>query len=650
MGLPNLQTKVTPKGIYCHRGLPAAVIQNGRGLSDGHSRVFSISHQVKSIFIYKALNNENGKTCLMKALLNMNDKTRQIVTQMLSFAEDRGFQKELVNAEFTSKYYKGQTALHIAIERRHEDIVKLLIQKGADVNVKANGEFFRNKETGFYFGETPLALAVCTKQKSIVDLLLDHEEINLKETDQWGNTVLHALVSMVDDSEDHYLEAVYKAILEKYSEKYRKETLEHKTNGENLTPVQLAAKLGKRKILEYILSRELKDEKTLHLSRKLTDWVYGPLCSSLYDLNDLDTSKKNSVLHLIVYNSKLSNRHEMLEFELLKTLLNEKWKKFVSHMFYIGLFIYFIYNVILTLVSYYRPYEDKFPAPLDLSGDIGRLYLTGQVFVFICAIYLMLKEKLVLSEWADLKSFLSDEWFRISFWLQAMLVILSSIIYWIGLREYLILLVLAMSLGWTNMLYYTRGFQSLGIYSVMIQKVILNDVLKFLLIYVLFLLGYGVALASLVKVCSDENECSPYSSFQSTVLELFKLTLGLGDLELQKHSLYPELFLALLVLYVLLTFRARTILNLEGSLLKFPRKLRPEFLSKRLEMGEVFKLFDTDKRYFRLNDLDWDVFNKKITRINEDPGKNQKLVLWNFTHLVYREFQVPTEKMSEVPE
>uniref|UniRef100_H3ADL8 Uncharacterized protein n=1 Tax=Latimeria chalumnae TaxID=7897 RepID=H3ADL8_LATCH len=405
----------------------------------------------------------------------------------------------------------GQTALHIAIERRHEDIVKLLIQKGADVNVKANGEFFRNKETGFYFGigETPLALAVCTKQKSIVDLLLDHEEINLKETDQWGNTVLHALVSMVDDSEDHYLEAVYKAILEKYSEKYRKETLEHKTNGENLTPVQLAAKLGKRKILEYILSRELKDEKTLHLSRKLTDWVYGPLCSSLYDLNDLDTSKKNSVLHLIVYNSKLSNRHEMLEFELLKTLLNEKWKKFVSHMFYIGLFIYFIYNVILTLVSYYRPYEDKVPTTksdvcrtnlkFNFQGekqenysfrcDIGRLYLTGQVFVFICAIYLMLKEVRNLLSKKD-KNYqtqallISQSCFQLTSWLQAMLVILSSIIYWIGLREYLILLVLAMSLGWTNMLYYTRGFQSLGIYSVMIQKVILNDVLKFLLIYV----------------------------------------------------------------------------------------------------------------------------------------------------------------------
>lgn len=38
------------------------------------------------------------------------------------------------------------------------------------------------------------------------------------------------------------------------------------------------------------------------------------------------------------------------------------------------------------------------------------------------------------------------------------------------------------------------------------------------------------------------------------VLELFKLTIGLGDLEIQSHALYPQLFLFLLVLYVVLTF------------------------------------------------------------------------------------------------
>lgn len=47
----------------------------------------------------------------------------------------------------------GQTALHVAIERRSFEHVKLLVQKGAGVQAKANGKFFqRHAEMGFYSG------------------------------------------------------------------------------------------------------------------------------------------------------------------------------------------------------------------------------------------------------------------------------------------------------------------------------------------------------------------------------------------------------------------------------------------------------------------------------------------------------------------
>jgi len=49
-------------------------------------------------------------------------------------------------------------------------------------------------------------------------------------------------------------------------------------------------------------------------------------------------------------------------------------------------------------------------------------------------------------------------------------VIFSVFLYLFSYKEHLVCLVLAMALGWANMLYFTRGFQSMGIYSVMIQK------------------------------------------------------------------------------------------------------------------------------------------------------------------------------------
>lgn len=48
----------------------------------------------------------------------------------------------------------GHTALHIAIEERNLDLIKLLVENGADVHAKACGKFFHQQEKGacFYFG------------------------------------------------------------------------------------------------------------------------------------------------------------------------------------------------------------------------------------------------------------------------------------------------------------------------------------------------------------------------------------------------------------------------------------------------------------------------------------------------------------------
>lgn len=55
--------------------------------------------------------------------------------------------------------------------------------------------------------------------------------------------------------------------------------------------------------------------------------------------------------------------------------------------------------------------------------------------------------------------------------LQALLTVLSQVLCFMAIEWYLPLLVSSLVLGWLNLLYYTRGFQHTGIYSVMIQKV-----------------------------------------------------------------------------------------------------------------------------------------------------------------------------------
>lgn len=59
-------------------------------------------------YMYKLTSKDTGKTCLMKALLNINDNTTEIVSILLSFAEENGFLERFINAAYTEENYKGK--------------------------------------------------------------------------------------------------------------------------------------------------------------------------------------------------------------------------------------------------------------------------------------------------------------------------------------------------------------------------------------------------------------------------------------------------------------------------------------------------------------------------------------------------------------
>ena len=66
-------------------------------------------------------------------------------------------------------------------------------------------------------------------------------------------------------------------------------------------------------LFRYLVQREFTDEETKGLSRKFTDWIYGPIRSSLYDMTSIDTSEENSVLEIIVFGNAIKVRRESVE-------------------------------------------------------------------------------------------------------------------------------------------------------------------------------------------------------------------------------------------------------------------------------------------------------------------------------------------------
>lgn len=611
-----------------------------------------------------------GKTCLMKALLHLRDGKNLTVEHLINISEQLGDVYKFVNAAYTHSYYKGQTALHIAIERRSVSYVQLLVSKGADVHAKACGKFFQPHDgPNFYFGELPLSLAACTNQPEMVDFLMvnEYQRADPKEVDSQGNTVLHALVTIADNSKENteFITSMYDRILKTNASVQPKAKLEDIENHKGLTPLKMAAKTGKIGLFSHILRREFHEPHTKHLSRKFTEWVYGPVQSSLYDLNSVDSFEKKSVLEILVYGNGIPNRHEMLETEPLGRLLDEKWKRFGRGMFFFNFICFLLYLIVFTFVAYNKKDHNP-PFPIERTF-VGYLYVGGQVLIALANIYFFITVVLEMKrKRPKFQTLLIDGYYDILFLIQALLFLAAAVLYVSGRQEYLGFMVLCLALSWVNLLYYSRGDKHMGIYSVMIQKMILSDILRFLFVYVVFLFGFSAAVVSLLieppplpakdsrgrfgftAVTPGYTCVKPsFRNISYTTLELFKFTIGMGDMEFTEHYQYKEVFYVLLIGYIVLTYilllnmlialmnrtvekltlettsiwklqRAMTILDMEKRL--------PCCLKKLYRCGEDKNLRtalgDDRRRCFRVEEVNWNKWNSNLVKIqiNEDPG------------------------------
>ncbi|XP_055003658.1 transient receptor potential cation channel subfamily V member 1-like isoform X2 [Boleophthalmus pectinirostris] len=569
----------------------------------------------------------------------------------------------------------GQTALHVAIERRSLDHVKLLVQRGADVQAKANGKFFQqNDESGFYFGELPLSLAACTNQPEMVSYLLDnpHRRAEVMDKDSEGNSVLHALVVIADNSPENtqMIAYMYDKILTEHHTLHKDSPvcLEDIKNNQGLTPLKLAAKLGRIGLLKHMLHREFMDKESRPLSRKFTEWVYGPVHSSLYDTSSIDTDEDNSVLEIVVFGSQIPNRTEMLQLEPLRSLLEDKWEGFASKLFLFNFLVYMVYLSIFTAVAINRK-EGKPPFPIE---DVPDDYLrsTGQVISVLGGLWFFYKAVVIFRKNPPkFSSLYTDGFCDILFFLQGTLLLLCVPLYVSGLREYVGLQVISLALAWVNTLYYARGIKQLGIYSVMMQRMILRDLLHFLCVYAVFLFGFSAAIVSLIEDDYPDEDTSrsktlgrgvspemilcekpSYNDFSFTILELFKFTIGMGDLEFTDHVQYKEVFYILLILYIVLTYilllnmliaimgntverisseseniwnlqRSLTILDLESSL--------PQWLKERLHSGQSKIIIKHNKnkersqRLLRVEEVNWTKWRSDLYVFQqEEPGSH----------------------------
>ncbi|CAG9536206.1 unnamed protein product [Cercopithifilaria johnstoni] len=266
---------------------------------------------------------------------------------------------KLVNDIFISVNYYGLSPLHQAIMNEDPSMVSFLLQQGANINQRCYGASFypddqKSSQTDsleheyvelglktcysgrMYFGEYPLSFAACINQMDCFRLLVAKKaDLNQKDTN--GNTVLHL--------------AVIHEHPEMIKLSYDMGAKLQIVNKQNLTPLTLAAHLGKKEMFELILKLEAD-----------VVWIYGNVSSFAYPLARIDTisqetgeMNEDSALSLIVYGE--TTKHLELLDGLLEELLEAKWKAFGRRYLTLSFSCFVVYFIFVFMAFMCRPFS-----------------------------------------------------------------------------------------------------------------------------------------------------------------------------------------------------------------------------------------------------------------------------------------------------
>ncbi|XP_055454305.1 transient receptor potential cation channel subfamily V member 5 [Psammomys obesus] len=422
--------------------------------------------------------------------------------------------------------FVGQTALHIAVMNQNVNLVRALLARGASVSARATGSaFHRSSHNLIYYGEHPLSFAACVGSEEIVRMLIEHGA-DIRAQDSLGNTVLHILILQPNKT---FACQMYNLLLS-YDGGDHLKSLELVPNHEGLTPFKLAGVEGNTVMFQHLMQK-----------RKHIQWSCGPLTSSLYDLTEIDSwGEELSFLELVV-SSKKKEARQILEQTPVKELVSLKWKKYGQPYFCLLGALYLLYMVCFTACCVYRPLKPR-DANRTHSRDntimeqkpLQEAYVTyqdnirlvGELVTVIGAVVILLLEIPDIFRVGASRYFgqtVLGGPFHVIIITYASLVLVTMVMRLTSVNGEVVPISMALVLGWCSVMYFARGFQMLGPFTIMIQKMIFGDLLRFCWLMAMVILGFSSAFYIIFQTEDPDNlgEFSDYPTAMFSTFELF---------------------------------------------------------------------------------------------------------------------------------
>ncbi|XP_077114256.1 transient receptor potential cation channel subfamily V member 6-like isoform X1 [Ranitomeya variabilis] len=460
-----------------------------------------------------------GETALHLAVLHDNLESVKVLLQRAP---------DLINMPMTSDLYKGQTALHLAVMRQNVAIVQELIKNRANVSTpRAIGTYFQFKPDSFYYGEHILSFAACVGNAELVRLiLLEGADANAKDSN--GNTILHILTLQPNKMSASQM---YDLIVSHHREKYG-QGLEEIYNNDGLTPLKMAAVEGNTVLFQHMVQK-----------RRQLQWTFGPISCYLYDLTEIDTwEDPHSVLDLVISGKKKEARR-ILDLTPVKELVSTKWQRFGRPYFWTLAALYILYMTIVTLSCVNRPLRprpDNRTDPRDITILVQKtlkeayvtsedyLRLAGEMISVVGAILILLlkiPDLFQIREATYLTHAVQGGPFTLIIISFPCLVLVVLILRLTDTDGEVIPMSMLLVLGWCYVMYFARGFQMLGPFTIMIHKMVFGDLLRFSWLMVVVIFGYATTFYIIFQT-EDSSQLGEFYNYPMSLFSTFELFLN----------------------------------------------------------------------------------------------------------------------------
>ncbi|XP_068728378.1 transient receptor potential cation channel subfamily A member 1-like [Montipora capricornis] len=428
------------------------------------------------------------------------------------------------------KNSQGKTALHFACAEGHDRVVEQLLKLGATAGSDHNNR-------------TALHVAAMRGSKRCVECILKHHPQSINLLDKNQNTALHlAAIGGHPDVVTRLLSSDKQEIL---------------MNKKNQNVLDAAMEAEQKKVLLAIVSHKRWREVLMssaqgHFAQMNAFVLKYPevaercmdQCVSkegnpdnedykvTYDFSLIQGAPKPGQDYLMVLKTMLQNRRiNCLTHPVCFIIMNTKWKTFGWVTLAFNLLLYLFFVIPLTsLAIYLRAYEKRLcginetltrKEYIDMEVPCRRFDSVAQglqVWVAIITFIHLIKE-LFQVKVKKVRYFLeltnTLEWIG---YISALIYVLPNCDCKLGMKQETG--AIALFFGWMNLILFLRRLSAYGQYVIMLTTMFVT-LLKVLLLFFLFVVGFG---STFYLLMDDESE--QYASFPYSMMTIFVMTLG----------------------------------------------------------------------------------------------------------------------------